>query len=172
MIQDEGDSTALWLRPGPGDIERGGRPQIVQLESSFQAFGLLIDHLSRVAPFSRYDLGNFARALRQQLRHGHHLAAMRGPVLVGYVGWLLTSREIAEKWLQSGDVLRPVERSAANAAALTVVSAQERGVLLRLIRGARTMNPAIRVYFKRQYAEPGRGARKSSVANVGRGAAE
>jgi hypothetical protein len=167
MNQDPTDSTTEAVHDGPRQDKMGDAVKIVQLGGSFEAFGVIVDYLSRIQPFSRYDIGNFAMAVRQQLRNGHHLAAMRGMTVVGYAGWLLTSRAIAEEWLQSEGILRPVERHKADAAALTVVTTKERQVLLRLIRGARKLNPGIRVYFKRQYAQGSRGARKASVGNVG-----
>jgi hypothetical protein len=165
MAQNRTDVARESGQAGQGDRKKGA-VVIVQLDGSFEAFGVIVDYLSRMQPFARYDIGHFASAVRRQLRSGHHLAAMQGRSLVGYVGWLLTSRTIAEEWLGTGGRLLSVEKSKADAAALTIVAAAERRVLMRLIRGARKLNPGTRVYFKRQYAQASRRARKAAVDNV------
>ena len=137
-----------------------------QLHGSFEAFGVVFDYLSRTDPFTRFEAGHFATIIRQQLKRGHHLVAMQEKTIVGYVGWLLTTKEIGDLWQQELGKLKPVAEEKCDAAALTVVSASDRAVLLRLIRGARTLNPGKRVYFKRQYDDERKGTRKASVKNA------
>ncbi len=139
---------------------------ILQLHSSFEAFGVVCDYLSRIEPFSRYEVGHFSTIIRHQVRGGHHLIAMRGQVVVGYAGWLLTTTEIGDLWQQNLGKLTPVADHLSNAAALTVVTSLEKRVIARLIRGARTLNPNKRVYFKRQYEGDDQSARKASVKNM------
>ena len=136
--------------------KNSGRPVILQLHGSFEAFGVVFDYLSRTDPFTRFETGHFATIIRQQLKRGHHLVAMEGQTIVGYVGWLLTTKDIGDLWQQDLGKLKPVAEEKCDAAALTVVSSSDRAVLLRLIRGARTLNPGKRVYFKRQYEGEGR----------------
>ena len=136
---------------------------IAQLGGSYEAFGALIDFLSRIEPFARFDLGNFSRALRSQLVQGDHLAALAGQRIVGYVGWLPTRRDIAEPWMRDLGILTPVNKDAADAVVLTVVAATEKQTIAPLIRRARELNPARRVYFKREKDD---GAKKASVQNT------
>lgn len=143
-----------------------GRPVILQLHGSFEAFGVVFDYLSRTDPFTRFEVGHFSSIIRQQLKTGHHLVAMERQTVVGYVGWLLTTREIGERWQKNLGKLTPVEEDKGDSAALTVVASNYRSVLMRLIRGARTLNAGKRVYFKREYDSEGKSTRKSSVANV------
>lgn len=143
-----------------------GRPVILQLHGSFEAFGVVFDYLSRTDPFTRFEVGHFAAIIRQQLKRGYHLVAMEGQTIVGYVGWLLTTKDIGDLWQRDLGKLKPVTEEKCDAAALTVVSSSDRAVLLRLIRGARTLNPGKRVYFKRQYDDERKGTRKASVKNV------
>ncbi len=143
-----------------------GRPVIMQLHGSFEAFGVVFDYLSRTDPFTRFEVGHFSAIIRQQLKRGYHLVAMEGPTVVGYVGWLLTTREIGDLWQKNLGKLTPVVEEKSNSAALTVVASRDRAVLLRLIRGARALNPGKRVYFKREYEDEGKPTRKASVENV------
>ena len=148
----------------PAPDESGGTFTVTQLTGSFEAFGLTADFLSRVPPYSGFDLGNFARALRRQLNTAQHVAAIADMKLVGYCGWLKTPTALAEAWVKGEATLTPDE--GADAAALTVVAANDRRILLALIRRARALNPGIRIYFKRDYAGARQAARKSSVLNI------
>ncbi len=140
--------------------------RIASLPGSFETFGLLVDYLSRMEPFARYDLGNFSRALQHQLAEGNNLAAMAGNRLAGYCGWLPTTTGIASGWIADTGPLQPIEKAAADAVVLTVVAAADGTILTQLIRGARRMNPGKQVFFKREYAERSRQPRKSHVKNV------
>ena len=149
-----------------GQLTNPGRPMIMQLHGSFEAFGVVFDYLSRTDPFTRFQVGHFSSIIRQQLKNGCHLVAMEEQIVVGYVGWLLTTKEIGDLWEKNLGKLTPVAEGKSDSAALTVVASRDRSVLLRLIRGARTLNPGKRVYFKREYDSEGKSTRKSSVANV------
>jgi len=146
--------------------KNSGRSVILQLHGSFEAFGVVFDYLSRTDPFTRFQVGHFASIIRQQLKMGHHLVAMDGKTVAGYVGWILTSKEIGDRWQKDLGKLTPVAEGKADSAALTVVASRDRSMLLRLIRGARTLNPGKRVYFKREYDDAGKSTRKASVGNV------
>jgi hypothetical protein len=143
-----------------------GRPVILQLHGSYEAFGVVFDYLSRRDPFTRFEVGHFSSIIRQQLQKGHHLVAMEGQTVVGYIGWLITTKEIGDLWQNNLGKLTPVAEGSSDAAALTVVASRDRPILSRLIRGARTLNPGKKVYFKREYDSEGKSTRKSSVANA------
>jgi hypothetical protein len=126
--------------------------RILKLDGSYEGLGIVLDFLSRIEPFSKFDLGNFAKALRHQLARGDHLAAMSGNRLVGYCGWLPTTQSIGEAWEANKGPLRPIMDGTADAAALTVVASTDRKVITMLLRRAREDNGQLRVFFKRDYA--------------------
>ena len=150
----------------PGAPLPTGAVQITRLRRSFENFGMLVDFLAGLDPFTRYDLGNFCRALQHQLNHGNHVAAVSATRIVGYCGWLPTTAAIASAWMEERGQLLPAEKDAADAVALTVVACSDRKILAHLIRRARNLNPGRRVYFRRQYADQKRTPRKSSVRNA------
>ena len=150
----------------PDQPTNPGRPVIMQLHGSFEAFGVVFDYLSRTDPFTRFEVGHFSTIIKQQLKRGHHLVAMDGHTVIGYVGWLLTTKTIGDQWLENLGKLNPVVEENSDSAALTVVASRDRAVLLRLIRGARTLNPGKKVYFKREYATEGKSTRKAAVENM------
>ena len=140
--------------------------RVVQLNASFETFGVLVDFLSRIDPFTKYDIGNFCQALRRQIGDGNHVAALSNRKLIGYCGWLPTKTAIAAAWVDNSGPLTPARSGESDAVALTVVAASDRRVLMSLIRRARKLNPQRRVFFKRDYRGNARPARKSSVQNV------
>ncbi len=149
----------------PSDRQDSGAIRIVQLAGTFEAFGMVVDYLSRTAPFSEFVLGTLAGAIRQQLGAGHHFAAMSGTELVGYAGWLLTSDAVAQAWIDSNGPLLRVPPEQATAAALTTVAVTDPAATRRLMRGARELNKGKRVYFKRGSEGQNRPPRKTSVLN-------
>jgi hypothetical protein len=162
MAVEHPDSSGL---PGPEDV--GSDLSIVQFNLTHEGFGLVLDFLSNWPPFADYDLKTMAEAIRRQLHHGYHLVALRGTVIIGYAGWLLTTTEIGEAWLAGRGKLVAAPKERANAAALTTVAARERTAVRLLIRGARDRNPGKRIFFKRDGAT---GVRKTTVMNIVPGA--
>jgi cytochrome P450 len=141
-----------------------GPIRFTTMPASIEAFGLAVDFLSRFEPFSVDPVGPFTRAVRQQVLRQQHLAAFDGERLVGYAGWLPTTQRAAQAWLQSEGELRPADGNA-DAVALTIVAVEDKAVTLGLIRGARNLNPGLKVFFKRNYTDRSRTARKSAVLN-------
>jgi hypothetical protein len=142
--------------------------KILSLNPSFEAFGMVLDFLSYALPFSHFELGRFSAIIRQQLHVGNHLAAVDAKnQLVGYAGWLHTSKSHAELWMADMGPLLAQDGQDHDAAALTVVASKDNRATTALLRGARQLNPGVRVYFKRGYDGEVRNAKKVSVRNVG-----
>ena len=133
---------------------------------SYEAVGIVLDFVADTKPFTRFGCAVLVNAIKDQLRTGHNLYAYRGTKLLGYVGWLLTSEAIGRHWVETQTGLRPVPDDVADAAALTIVRADERQVLRALIRTARRLNPGKQVFFLREYADA-RSGRRRSVINRG-----
>jgi hemolysin-activating ACP:hemolysin acyltransferase len=136
--------------------------RVLQLNATFEAFGIVMDYLAVRAPFSTFEAGDLVKAVRRQLRGGHHLVAMQGQSAVGYLGWMPTTNAIAQKWLDGTGQLKPADAASTDAVALTIVAADLPLARRQLIRSARMLNKTVRVYFKRG-AENGRPARKVSL---------
>ena len=140
--------------------------RVRQLDPSFDGYGLVIDFLARQAVFAAFSFGPFSRAVRAQLARRHHVCALRGDRLAGYLGWLPTTREIGAAWLRDSGRLITPRNVPTDAVALTVVAIDAPDVLRPLIRESRRLNPDRRVFFKRHYAAPERPPRKATVHNV------
>jgi hypothetical protein len=140
--------------------------QVRRFVANAEALGVVVDFLSRDKPFSEFRVGVLVPAIRDQLTHQCQVCALKANVLIGYCGWVLITREMGEAWLKGQGQLKPVPPDRANAAALTIVRVTEPGLLRRLIRASRELNPGKRVYFRRDYATGQRAARHTSVLNV------
>jgi len=143
----------------------GSNINILQLNGTFEAFGLVMDFVVQVPPFSKFEAKALADALLLQLRLSNHLVAMQGNRMVGYAGWLHTSREVGEAWMNGFGKLNAISADKADAASLTIVRSTDNSATRRLLRGARELNPGRLVYFKRD-ANPTQTTRKRSVQNV------
>ena len=111
-----------------------GEVEIRMFHSSYEAFGLVIDYLAAVEPFSKFRAGVLVKAVRYQLGKGNHVCAYRGETLVGYCGWLHITSAMGERWMNHQGELTPVPAAEADAAALTTVRVDEPALLLRIIR--------------------------------------
>lgn len=141
-----------------------GKNEFRTLPPTLESFGIAIDFLSRFAPFNTAEVGTFGGVVRRQVLRGEHVIAWDGENLNGYAGWLPTTRRAAEIWLADGGEL-PAADEDADAVALTVVAVEDARIVLGLIRAARALNPRLRVFFKRSYADKERKPRKSVVLN-------
>jgi len=138
---------------------------IVQLTTTYEAFGLIVDFLSRIKPFSEFEISNLCGVIRNQLKDSHHLVAMAGKEIVGYAGWLRTPTAEAEAWTEGRAILRPSYGPTADAAVLTVFAVTDTAAIPRLIRGARELNKGTRVFFKREFTASSPTPRKAVVLN-------
>lgn len=139
--------------------------KIVQLNSSFDAFGAVMHFLSGISPFRSFELGLLSQVIRTQLHYGQHLAALNGENIIGYAGWLRTTSQEAANWVEGRSILTARFDGNADAAALTVFAVSQPTVTRRLIRGARALNPGAKVFFKRSPESSARRARKATVLN-------
>jgi hypothetical protein len=147
-------------QPDPGSFE------IRRFTPSFEALGIVVDFLSRKAPFDQFRAGHLVTALKHQIAQGYHVCGFRGEVLVGYCGWLQITRELGELWLLDQAELKPVPPERADAVALTLVRVDEPAAVRPLIRACRRLEPAKRVFFRRDYANRLHATRRNTVMNV------
>lgn len=137
--------------------------RIEVLSGSFDAFGMVIDLLSRHAPFSDWPISRLARPVRRQLQSGRHVAALSpNSRLIAYAGWTPTLRATAELWVEERGPLQVLEKGH-DAMAMTIVVSEQPIVTKALLRRARDLNPDMHWYFKRSYGDQLRESRKQSL---------
>jgi len=135
--------------------------RIEVLSGSFEAFGMVLDLLSRHPPFSDWPLSRLSRSIRLQLRQQRQLGALStANELIAYAGWTPTLQASAELWIEDRGPLKVLE-SGHDAMAMTIVVSTQPSVTKALMRRARELNPEMRWFFKRSYGRQLRESRKS-----------
>jgi hypothetical protein len=144
-----------------------GTVEMRRFTPSYEGLGIVVDYLVARPPYNRFRAGYLIEAVKHQIMHGLHVCAFRDGRLIGYSGWLPITEELGTLWLEGRSELIavPVERS--NAAALTIVCADDTAIVRGLIRATRRYRPGQRVFFRRDYAATARSARLQTVVNVG-----
>jgi hypothetical protein len=125
------------------------------------SLGLLCDFVSGFPPFNTFAFGEMTLVLRYQLETGCHLVAGLDDRIVGYLGWIRTTRAIADNWSAGNGPLTAVPDNA-DAVAATILVTEKPKFALPLLRQAKQRNGAFSVYWKRQFAD-GRANVKRSV---------
>jgi hypothetical protein len=121
--------------------------QIRPVPASPVAFALVARFMARFEPFSEYEFGRMVGALMHQLEAQSHLVATRGEEVVGYIGWVWTSRERAEIWSGGHGPLQSAPEH--EAAAVTMIASGESAVWRGLIRDLRRRYPERPGYWRR-----------------------
>jgi hypothetical protein len=125
------------------------------------SLGLLCDFVSRFPPFGGFQFQQMVVALRYQLETQTHLVAGLDDRIVGYVGWIKTTRAIAEAWIAENGPLTAAAENA-DAIAATILVTENSKHALPLVRSAKMLNRGYSVYWKRQFFD-GRESIKRSV---------
>ena len=141
--------------------------QFRRFTPSFEALGIVVDFLSREAPYDEFRAGKLVTALKHQVMHGHHVCGFRGERLVGYCGWLPISGELGRLWVQGKAELAPVPADQADAVALTTIRVDDPKVMPPLIRASRKLHYGKRVFYLGRISSAGQRSpqRRESVFN-------
>ena len=132
-----------------------------RVPSSPYSLGMVSEFVARFPPFKDFEFGTMIKTLLYQLETGSHLAAGLDDRLVGYVGWISTTAEIAEAWLNQDAKLQPASGNI-DAVAVTILATEEARYAHALIKQAKLLNPNYSVYWKRYFSD-GRVAAKRAV---------
>jgi hypothetical protein len=127
-----------------------GPLQIDRLGFTPASYGLVVQFVSTYDPFRTFEFGRTATALMHQLEFGHHLVAAQQDQIVGYLGWLPTTSEIADAWVHADG---PLNGGVGDAVAVTILCADKPAVIPALIRRAKQVNPDVSVFWKRYFVD-------------------
>ncbi|RUW49051.1 hypothetical protein EOA32_23800 [Mesorhizobium sp. M1A.F.Ca.ET.072.01.1.1] len=124
------------------------------------SLGLVCNFIAHYPPFDGYEFGQMVKSLRYQLEQQTHLIGSIDDAIVAYVGWIVTSSEIAEAWVANNGPLNPYPGGPA--VAVTVLATRSSSHILPLIKEAKLLNLDKSVYWKRDFIDA-RGAMKRAV---------
>ena len=71
-----------------------------RLSNHWEALGLVTHLLHASKPFNDYPFGKLAATLNAQIQRSHYVFTLRDQEVVGYVGWALCSRKVADDWVE------------------------------------------------------------------------
>ena len=146
----------------------GGKGPVVcrQVQRPQLALGIAANLLRRKPPFANFNFGRMTAVIMGQIRRGHYLIAFRNGIPVGYIGWAVTSSDVAERWLHESYTPKYEECLTGDCCVLLTVYSEARDITMAEIRQARRRYPNHRIYFMRDYAKKKK-SRKAHVMNVG-----
>lgn len=124
---------------------------IRKLPRTAASLGLLTQFISGHGPFTQFDFGPLVYSLLKQIETGSHLVMTRQDHVVGYLGWLRTTDQIATEWQEAGGKLSISDHG--TAVAVTVMAVEDPRDSIHLIRAARHEAPNASVYWKRYYQD-------------------
>lgn len=134
--------------------------KFLQLNADPQSFGIVVDFVAKFAPFDTFEFGVMSKTLRFQLVQQTHMAGIVDGRIEAYVGWIPTSKEIAEAWVNGEGPLNPVPSP--DAIAVTVLATSSPAYVLGLIKESKKVNVTKSVFWKRSFND-GRIDKKRAV---------
>ena len=122
---------------------------ITQLARNPYSLGIAVRYLARIAPFSKFEFGPSVSSLIHQINDGTHLIVETNDEMAGYLGWVRTSKEMAENWMNStGDLSKVAD---GDAIVVTIFHAEDSKDILQMVRAAKKLEPNTPIYWKRFY---------------------
>jgi hypothetical protein len=109
--------------------------QITQLARNPYSLGIVARYISEIKLFAHFEFGPTLSSLMHQINDGTHLIVEGNDRICGYLGWVRTTKDIAEDWLNNHGPLWKVVGG--DAIVVTIFHAQDRGDILRMIRAAK-----------------------------------
>lgn len=129
------------------------RMRLVRPDSPVVALGLAVDHLMTKKAFARLRFGECSKILVGQINRKHYWFVVQGrDHVVGFLGWALTNRDIAEAWLQRNQGFSDAEARDGDCILFNAWSANTPAVNPFLLQAARQAAAGRETaYFRRLY---------------------
>ena len=109
---------------------------------------MLLDYLAASPPFSDYGMKSMLQSVTAQMTAGTYLVAISEERICGYLGWLLTTQQIAEDWVNgSGPLISRKEN--VSAAAPTILAVSDPDLLLPMVREMKRRVGNLPIFWKR-----------------------
>ena len=106
--------------------------EISELPKNPYSFGLIARFLSIHKPFSEFEFGSISKSILFQIQNDSHVVAIKNDQVVGYLGWLRTTEEIARAWQAELKPLSPAENP--TALAVTILAVNDSSFIMPIIR--------------------------------------
>ena len=124
---------------------------IERLDKNPYSLGLASVFVASHPPFDRFEFGPTVKTLFHQINNETHLILAENDRIVGYLGWLKTTEDIAAAWLDGEAALNYAKGG--NVAAVTIFVVNDPKDTIRMIKAAKLAEPDSHVYWKRYYTD-------------------
>jgi len=160
MLQQPMDTQSEERAPARGASDL----RVVRPNNPALALGLAVSHLMTKPAFAALRFGEWSRILVGQINRKHFCFVADSKNQVhGFLGWALTSKDIAEAWVQGRRGLSAQDGRDGDCIIFNALaSSSTRANRLLMIEGRKAMAGKQTAYFKRHY--PDGSTRASSVA--------
>jgi tetratricopeptide (TPR) repeat protein len=119
------------------------------------ALGLTVDYLAKKPTFARLAFGEWTGTLAHQVRRGHQFFVVDSEQrIVGFLGWALTERALAQAWVEGRTGLRDDQCRDGDCVIVNALAADTRAAMQFLQRTVRELfKDKSAFYFKRFYPD-------------------
>lgn len=142
------------------DAERPQPParpamRLFRPDSAATALGLAVNHLMAKPAFAQLRFGEWSKILVGQINRRHYCFVLDATDrVVGFLGWALTSRDLAEAWVEDRGGFSDANAKDGNCAVFNAWSADSPAVNPFLLEAARlAVQGRDMIYFKRLYRD-------------------
>jgi hemolysin-activating ACP:hemolysin acyltransferase len=126
--------------------------------------GLAVEFLSKMPAFARLPFGEWSQVLFYQVARGHCLFVVDQDQRVrGFLGWALTTRDLAEQWVEGRSGLRSDQCVDGDCVIINAFAAETDEARRFILDARRALFGSRRLYFKRHYADGRTRAARLSV---------
>ena len=133
---------------------QGARLRVVRPRDPRVALGMAVNYLMTDPVFARLPFGQWSRVLVGQVNRSHHLFAVEGGRVVGFVGWALTTRDRAEAWVSRSRDISSADSASGEMVLINAWKADTPAVNRFLVRAFRhVIREKEMVYARRFYGD-------------------
>jgi hemolysin-activating ACP:hemolysin acyltransferase len=130
---------------------------VQKIPNMWTALGLASHFVARREPFGGFKSRELIRTLSAQMQRGHYLLALdrseKEARVVGYVGWALYDRAVAERFAATGVPPQAELSEGGDVVWILTLAVQDRRTLSALFKAGRALYPAHRVMGIRHKAD-------------------
>ena len=120
----------------------------------YRALGRAVSYLMTKPAFARLSFGHWSRILTGQVNRRRYFFVVRGGTIVGFLGWAVTTEEMADRWLDGTHPLKAEDSNAGDCILINAWAANDGAVQRFVIENLRRVGQGKRLlYGKRVYAD-------------------
>ena len=118
-----------------------------------------LEYIASWQPFAGYGLKSVLDAVNVQLATKCYAIALENHTILGYIGWVLTTKDSVELWRGGSGQLRAISEKP-DAAVITILAVSSPKLILPLVRFAFRQADSLPIFWKRDIAGKGLIARQ------------